>query len=85
MGYKQKEEKKDIYLGNGWMKYFENGGSVINAIIRLSDIPDEFVYEDKNGNPCLKIQIGERKAKPDDTETSPTHWIKVDTWKPKSN
>jgi len=79
------EKKEDaIFIGSGWIKYLQTGKHAINCTLNLTELQKnkEHIYEDKDGNKCVRITVGEKKELK--TEKSPTHWIKIDTWKPES-
>lgn len=46
------------YVGSGWEKKFDNGGSIINLSLRLEDLNKLPV--DKYG--CIKLTVGSRQS-----------------------
>ena len=74
-------ETRDIYCGSGKEYVFENGGSINSLSICLDDIPKEFIKEAKNGKRYINLKLGSKRGGKD--QYGNTHWIKVDTWKPK--
>jgi len=66
-----------IFVGNG-KEFGQYGG--INLNICLSDIPDQYITHDKNGKGWVKLTLS-KKRNPDDRGT---HYITVNTFKPKS-
>ena len=62
------------YLGLGWEKVFNNGGSVINLSLKLEDLQDLPVNEYGD----IKIVVARRKEP--DAKTRSTHLVYEDTY-----
>lgn len=62
------------YVGSGFEKVFDNGGSVINCRVKVTDLP-----VDADG--FIKIVVGKKR---DPKPGSSTHWVAEDTFVPVS-
>ncbi len=71
-----------IYIGNGKLKTFPDGGSIINIMLDLDGLSKHFEnygFTTEQGKKKLKLIVSERKTP--DTYGN-THSVTVDTWKP---
>jgi hypothetical protein len=62
------------YVGGGWEKKFENGGSIISISIKKADLMD--MPEDGFGN--IRLVVGTRRAP--DEKSKQTHSVTVDQY-----
>lgn len=71
-----------IFCGSGKEKIFDNGGSLINCLICLDDIPEEHTFE-LDGKKFVKVAVCQRR----EASEKSTHYIEIDTFKatPKTN
>jgi len=69
----------NIYCGNAKEKTFQDGGSILKVGICLTDIPKEWIKEDKNGRKWVNLVIGQRR---ETGKFGETHTVKVDTFVP---
>jgi len=65
------------YVGSGWEKTFDNGGSIINVKLKVEDIAE--LPQDDYGN--ISIKVCQRKEP--DPKSKATHYVIEDTYKPK--
>ncbi len=68
------EEKN--YIGSGWERKFDNGGSVINLSLRIEDI--QKIPVDKHG--CIKVTVSSRRPSGDPKD--PTHSVYENSYVP---
>jgi len=62
------------FVGNGWKRDFDNGGSVINISVNLDKLAA--CPQDKYGN--VRLVVGERRAV--DEKSKSTHTVSVDDY-----
>jgi len=65
------------YVGSGWQKTFDNGGSVVNISVKKEDVQN--LTADQYGN--VYLVVGERKEP--DAKSKATHWVAVDSYRHK--
>ena len=68
-----------IFIGNGKLKTFANGGKLINAFLNLSELRkhlDAYSFMSNRDEQTIKIKICPVKGKVGD------YYIEIDTWKP---
>jgi hypothetical protein len=71
-----------IYCGNGRIKNFGNGGSIINITVDLDTLNREFAeygFNTDQGKKKIKLIVGERREV---DQYGNSHHVTVDTWKP---
>lgn len=71
-----------IYCGNGKIKNFPNGGSIINITVDLDTLNREFAeygFTTDQGKKKIKLIVGERREA---DQYGNSHHVTIDTWKP---
>ena len=63
------------FLGKGWIKTFQNGGSIINLSLTLEELNKLPV--DNYG--CIKVEVHQRKEQ--DPKSKATHYVVETTYK----
>jgi deferrochelatase/peroxidase EfeB len=71
---KEKRMADKIYVGKGWIKKFDNGGTVINVKLNLAELNK--LTPNQYGD--IALVVGERKQP--DEKTKATHHVTVDTY-----
>jgi len=69
-----------IYCGSGKVFRFRNGGEKVMLNICLSDIPEEFIKEAKNGKRYTNLELYEKRNGAD--EHGKTHYVTVNQYRP---
>ena len=69
-----KEDK--IYVGNGKVVSFDNGGELYSVGICLTDLPKKFFREGNDGKKWINLRIAKQRANPKKL------YVEVDTWMP---
>jgi hypothetical protein len=67
-----------IYVGSGVEKF---DGDLVEISVCLSDLPKEFMFE-YNSKKYIKLKVGKKRK---EDEYGKTHYVTVDTYKPKKN
>lgn len=62
------------YVGRGWIKTFQNGGSVINISLKMADL--EKLTPNQYGD--IKLVVAQRREP--DAKTKATHSVYEDTY-----
>ena len=69
--------QEKIYVGSGIEKVFDDGGSIVNVMVCLSDIPKEHITE-KDNKRWVNLTVAKRRTP---SERGASHYVTINTYR----